>query len=162
MVVFSMFGAMMFSSKIIMEALPNIHLIGMFIMVLTLVYRRRALIPIYIFVILTGLIFGFSPWWIPYIYVWTVLWGATMLLPKKMPDIIAGFVYPIVCSLHGLAFGILYAPSQALIYGYTYQQMIAWIAAGFYFDLLQSAGNLAAGILVLPLTKLLKKLNTNH
>ena len=32
---------------------------------------------------------GFGVWWVPYLYVWTVLWGMTMLLPKKMPNITA-------------------------------------------------------------------------
>lgn len=45
---------MMFTSKLLMEGLPNIHLIGMFTALLTVVYRKRALYPIYIFVFLTG------------------------------------------------------------------------------------------------------------
>jgi energy-coupling factor transport system substrate-specific component len=158
MIVFAMFGAMMFCSKIVMEALPNIHLIGMFTVLLTVVYRRRALIPIYIFVMLSGLFYGFSPWWLPYLYIWTILWGVAMLLPKRMPDVAAAFVYPIICGLHGLAYGTLYAPSQALLYGMSFTQMIAWIAAGFPFDLIHAAGNLAVGFLILPLSKLVRRL----
>ncbi|MBQ2750786.1 MAG: hypothetical protein IJF34_13460, partial [Clostridia bacterium] len=45
--VFGMLGALMFASKIIMEALPNIHLLGMFTVVFTAVYRKKALYPIY-------------------------------------------------------------------------------------------------------------------
>lgn len=159
MVVFAMFGAMMFCSKIVMEGLPNIHLIGMFTVLLTVVYRRRALIPIYIFVIIAGIFYGFSPWLITYLYVWTILWGVVMLLPKRMPDVAAAFVYPIVCSLHGLAYGTLCAPSQALLYGMSFTQMIAWIAAGFPFDLIHAAGNLAVGFLIFPLSKLVRKLD---
>ena len=80
-----MLAALMLASKIAMEALPNIHLVGMLTMVYTLVYRKRALIPIYIFVLLFGLIYGFSAWWVPYLYIWTILWGVTMLLPRRMP-----------------------------------------------------------------------------
>ena len=43
---FSMFGSFMFVSKVFMEFLPNIHLLGMLIMVLTVVFRAKALIPI--------------------------------------------------------------------------------------------------------------------
>ena len=50
MALFSMFGALMYVSKLLMEFLPNIHLIGMFIVLLTVLYRKKALIPIYIFV----------------------------------------------------------------------------------------------------------------
>ncbi len=159
MAVFSMFAAMMFVSTKGVEIIPNIHPLAMFIVLLTVVYRRRALIPIYIFVMLYGISWGFSISWIPYLYVWTILWGAAMLLPRKMPDGLSAFVYPLLCSLHGLSFGTLYAPSQALFYGFTFNQTIAWIAAGLPYDLLHAAGNLASGLLVLPLSKLLKKLD---
>ena len=65
-IIFALFGAMMFCSKLIMEGLPNIHPLAMFVMLLTIVYRKKALIPIYIYVFLQGLWSGFSPWWIPY------------------------------------------------------------------------------------------------
>ena len=112
MVLFAMFSAMMFISKIVMEFLPNIHLIGVFVVLLTVVYRKKALIPIYLFVLLQGIYGGFAVWWIPYLYVWTVLWAVVMLLPKNMGKTAQMIVYPIVCALHGLLFGVLYAPVQ--------------------------------------------------
>jgi energy-coupling factor transport system substrate-specific component len=39
--------------------------------------------------------------------------------------------------------------------------MIAWIIAGLPFDLLHGLGNLVAGLLILPLSKLLGKLAKN-
>ena len=48
MVVFAMLGTVMFCSKIIMEALPNIHLVGAMTMAYTVAFRKKALIPIYI------------------------------------------------------------------------------------------------------------------
>ena len=158
MAIFSMLGALMFCSKIIMEALPNIHLLGLFIMVFTLVYRKKALIPIYIFVFLTGLFGGFALWWLPYLYIFAVLWGATMLLPKNMPRAVCMVVYPTVCCLHGLLYGVLYAPTQALVFGLDFRGMLAWIAAGLPFDLLHGIGNLVSGFLILPLATLLSKL----
>ena len=159
MAIFSMLAALMFCSKIIMEALPNIHLLGMFIMVYTLVYRVKALIPIYLFIFMTGLYGGFGLWWLPYLYIWAILWGITMLLPRRMPRVLSAIVYPAVCCLHGLMYGILYAPAQALIFGLDFKGMIAWIIAGFPFDLMHGIGNLIAGLLILPLSHLLRKLS---
>ncbi len=156
---FAILGTMMYCSKLLMEALPNIHLIGMFTMVCAIVYRFKGLIPIYVFVFLQGLLSGFSMWWIPYLYVWTVLWGLTMLLPKRMTDKIAMFVYPLVCGFHGLIFGILYAPVQAVAFGYDFNMMIKWIIAGLTFDIIHFIGDIAAGILVLPISKVLKKIS---
>lgn len=157
-VVFAMLGTILFLSKLIMEWAPNIHLVGMLIMVYTLVYRKKALIPIYAYVVLLGVYYGFATWWVPYLYIWTVLWGVTMLLPKNMPKKIAVPVYMVVCGLHGLCYGILYAPAQALFFGLNFKGMITWILAGLPFDALHGLGNLAAGILIIPLTELLMKL----
>ena len=81
---FGMLGAVMFASKLVLDVLPNIHLLGMFTVTFTLVFRWKALIPIYIYVFMNGLYAGFATWWIPYLYIWAILWAVTMLLPKKM------------------------------------------------------------------------------
>lgn len=161
MTIFAMLGTLMFCSKVIMEWAPNIHLLGMFTMVYTLVYRVKGLVPIYVYVFLNGIYAGFAPWWIPYLYIWTVLWGITMLLPKKMPTAAATFVYPVICAIHGLCFGTLYAPAQAIMFGLNFKQTIAWIAAGLPWDAVHGIGNFAAGFLIIPLTKLLRKLDKN-
>ena len=85
MVVFSTLGTIMFFSKFLMEALPNIHLLGMLTMTYTIVFRKKALIPIYVYVMMNGLFSGFNLWWMPYLYIWTILWAITMLLPQRMP-----------------------------------------------------------------------------
>ncbi len=157
--VFAMLGPLMFCSKSIMELLPNIHLLGMFTMVYTVAYRKKALIPIYIFVFITGLYAGFALWWIPYLYLWTVLWGVTMLIPKDLPPKALCVIYPIVCCLHGLLYGALYAPAQALFYGLDLKQTIAWIISGLPFDAIHGVSNLFVGMLVFPLSGLLKKLS---
>ena len=158
LVLFAMLGTVMFCSKILMEIFPNIHLLGMLTMVYTLVFRVKALVPIYVYVLTNGLYSGFAAWWIPYLYIWTVLWGITMLLPKKMPVKVACIVYPVVCSLHGFAFGLLYAPGQALMFGLDFRQTLAWIAAGFPFDMIHGVSNFAAGLLVVPLSQIMKKM----
>ncbi len=158
MVIFAMLGTLMFVGKLVMEGLPNIHPVAMFIMVFTVVYRVRALIPIGIFVLLTGLYGGFNLWWLPYLYIWTILWGLTMLLPKTMPKRAAVFVYPLVCGLFGLLYGVLYAPAQAVLFGYDLGQMLLWISTGLPYDVLHGLGNLAMGLLVLPLSEILRRL----
>ena len=158
LVLYSLLGTLMFCSKIIMEALPNIHLLGMLTICYTLVFRTKALYPIYVYVILNGLFSGFNLWWVPYLYIWTILWGVTMILPQRMPRKVAFVVYPLVCGLHGFLFGILYAPAQALMFGLNFKQMLAWIISGLPFDIVHGIGNLASGFLILPLTDLLKKL----
>ena len=159
MTLFAMFGTMMFISKIVMEFLPNMHLLAMFVVLLTVVYRSKALIPIYIYVLLNGVYSGFNMWWVPYLYLWTVLWAVTMLLPKNMPKTASIIVYPLLCCVHGLFYGALYAPAQAVMFSLSFEQTIAWIIAGFPFDIIHAISNFFAGMLVYPLAALLKKLN---
>ena len=147
----------MYASKALMELLPNIHLIGVFVVALTVVYRRKALYPIYTFVFITGLVAGFATWWIPYLYIWAVLWGAAMLLPQKLPKRARPVIYMLLCGLHGLLYGTLYAPAQAILFGLDFKGMIAWIVAGLPFDAVHAAGNLAAGLLICPLISILKR-----
>ncbi len=154
--VFGMLGALMYISKMVMEFLPNMHLVGVLIMAYTLVYRKKALYPIYVFVLLTGLLNGFNTWWIPYLYIWTILWGATMLLPRNMPKKLAPIVYMVVCAAHGFLYGTLYAPAQALFFGLDWEGTITWIIAGLPYDAIHGVSNFVAGALVLPIVSILR------
>ena len=158
-VIGAMLGSLMFLSKLVMEALPNIHLLSMFIIVFTLVYRQYALIPIYVFAMLTGLYGGFNLWWVPYLYIWTILWAIVMILPKRMKPKFAIPIYIAVAALHGLLYGTLYAPFQALAFKMDFKMTVAWIIAGLPFDITHMIGNIVTGCLIYPLYKLLLKLD---
>lgn len=159
--IFGMLGAIMYVSKIIMEFLPNVHLLGVFTVAYTVVYRKKALYPIYTYVILNGIFCGFATWWIPYLYIWTLLWGAVMLLPKKMPKTVQMIVYMAVCSAHGFLFGILYAPVQAILYGFSFQRMVAWVIAGLPWDCIHGISNFFSGILIMPIISVLRLAEKN-
>ena len=158
--VFGMLGTLMCISKYVMEFLPNMHLLAVFTVAFTVVFRKKALYPIYIFVFLVGLFSGFSVWWLPYLYIWAVLWGAVMLIPKNINPKIAPFVYIAVCSLHGFLYGTIYAPAQALLFGLDFKGTVAWIVAGLPFDMVHGFSNLILGVLIVPIIKVLKKLKT--
>ena len=155
----SMLGALLLCGKILLEFIGNVEIVSMLIMVYTLVYRIRALIPIYVYVFLLGLYYGFAPMWWPFhLYIWLVLWGITLLLPRLKSDVLQTMIYIIVSALFGLAYGTLTVPVSASAFGYPVSQWPLYIAAGFYFDLIHAAGNAAFGILVLPLAKVLGRL----
>ena len=159
--VFGMLGAVMYVSKMIMELAPNIHLLGVFAIAFTIVYRKKALYPIYVYVLLNGALSGFGTWWIPYLYVWTVLWGTVMLLPQKLPKKIKPLVYMVICAMHGFLFGVLYAPAQALLFGLSFKGTIAWIISGLPFDFIHGVSNFFCGMLIMPIVSILKRLEGN-
>ena len=155
--IFGMLGGIMYASKALMEFAPNVHFIGVFIVAMTVVYRWKALYPLYTFVFVTGLVNGFNLWWGPYLYIWAVLWGAVMLLPKKMPGPVSVVVYCVVCGLHGYLYGTLYSPYQAIVFHMDFERTIAWIVAGLPWDAVHGTSNLIVGLLITPLITLLKK-----
>ena len=83
-----------------------------------------------------------------------------MLLPKNMPNKLKPVVYILLNGCHGFLFGTLYAPAQALMFNLDGQQLSAWIVAGLPFDAIHGVGNLAAGLLIVPISDFLKKLLT--
>lgn len=155
-VIFAMLGSLMYGSKILMEFIPNIHIIGVIIVAITVVYRKQALYPIYIFVFLTGIFSGFSTWWIPYLYIWTILWGMVMFLPKSIPTKVQIPIYMCICGLHGLLYGTLYAPVHAILFGFNVEMTIAWIVTGFPWDIAHAIGNFFGALLILPIVRTLK------
>ncbi len=159
--IFSMLGAMIFALKKVMEFAPNIHLVGVFIIAITVVYRKKALYPIYIYVFLDGLFGGFSTWWVPYLYIWTVLWGVTMLIPKNINPKIQPLIYMTVCALHGFLYGILYAPAQAFFFNLDFNGTVSWIVAGLPYDLIHGVSNFLCGILIFPIINVLKSVNSS-
>lgn len=154
--IFAMLGAVMYASKLLMEVAPNIHLLGVFTIAFTVVYRKKALYPIYIYVILNGIFSGFAAWWVPYLYVWTVLWAVVMLLPEHLPKKLRPLIYMTICAAHGFLFGTLYAPAQAILFGMSFQGMISWIIAGLPFDLIHGVSNFFCGLLIVPVISALQ------
>lgn len=161
--VFAVLAAMMFLTRWMMQMIPNVHLLGLFIAATTICYRTRALIPLYAWIALEGVFAGFSFWWIPYLYVWLPLWGMFMLAGRtRLPAKIKTPLFMVLSALHGLSFGLLYAPAQALMFGFGFRAMIAWIIAGIPFDLMHAASNFATGVLIVPLSLLLKRLDSGQ
>ena len=158
-VLLALLAALMCVGDFAMEWLPNIHLVGVLITVSTIVYRHYALMPIGVYVVIQGVYGGFDLWWIPYLYIWAVLWGMVMLVPRKLPVTIRFGLYVIACSLHGFLFGTLYAPAQVLIFfGGDFSKMIPWIISGLSFDIMHGIGNFVLGsALIYPMVKILER-----
>lgn len=155
LVIFSMLGTLLYIADAFMDWAPNIHFLAPLMISYTLVYRVKALIPIYVYVFLIGLYGTFNMWWIPYVYIWTILWGLAMLIPRKLHVGITTVICSVVAGLHGFLFGILYAPAEALMFGLDFKATLAWIASGFMFDMIHGCANLAVSVIIIPLSTLL-------
>jgi energy-coupling factor transport system substrate-specific component len=150
----------MFASRIALQAIPGVQFLGLFIASITVAYRKRALIPLYVYVLLEFMFAGFATWLIPYTYIWLPLWAMFMLAGgKALPKKVKVPLYMVLCGLFGLAFGTLYAPVQAVLFGMNFRATVAWIIAGLPVDAVHAANNFVMGSLILPLSEMLKRLD---
>lgn len=61
--------AAMFVSQVALSFLPNIELVSLLVIVYTHAFRRKVLYILYVFALLEGLLYGFTTWWLTYLYV---------------------------------------------------------------------------------------------
>lgn len=147
---------LLLAAQVALAALPNIEVVSLLIVLYTRRFQVKTLLIIYVFALLEGLLYGFGLWFINYLYIWTVLWGLTMLL-RNMDGII-GWVL-LLCGF-GLGFGTLCSIPYLFIGGLS--MMGSYILSGIPFDLLHALGNAAAAaVLFKPLDKLMTRMTAS-
>ena len=99
----ALLAALMFATQVAMASLPNIHLVGVLLILTALLFGWRALYALYVFVLLEGLIYGFGLWFINYLYVWTVLAAVAIVFRKNRSRLF----WAAVAGIFGLSFGAL-------------------------------------------------------
>lgn len=148
----SVCAALMLALQVAMASLPNIETVTLLVMLYAHCLGKRTFYIIYLFVLAEGLIFGFGLWWIGYLYVWSILCLVVLLLGEMNSSL--------AWALVSAVFGLLFGPLCAIPYFFTrgIAGALAWIAAGFYFDLVHGVANFAIALLLWkPLSLALNK-----
>ena len=150
---FGILAALTFGLKVAMSFLPNIEPVSLMVMLYAVVFGRKGLYPIYLYVLMEILFYGIQLWNINYLYVWAILFFAARLMRKST----APLEWDLLAGGFGLLFGALCAPVYLFSGGIG--AAVSWWVSGIPFDLLHCAGNFVmALVLFLPLRKLLWKL----
>jgi len=153
MLVLSLLAAMMMATQVAMAALPNIHLVAVFVILAAMLFGWKALYSVYIFVLLEGLIYGFSMWFLNYLYVWTILTFIAVCFKNNRSRLF----WAAVAGIFGLLFGALCSIPYFFIGGWA-GGFSYWVA-GIPFDLVHCVSNaVLVYILLLPLYRLCCKL----
>ncbi len=143
----------MFALQVVMGPLPNIEPVSLLVMVYAAVFGWKCLYPVYVFVAMEILFYGFSLWNVYYLYVWLILAVGALLL-RKMQEPLG---WAVLSAVFGLLFGALCGVVDIFIGGLGYA-VAKWVS-GIPFDLIHCAGNFTiALILFKPLRTLLEKL----
>ena len=150
---FGVLGALTFAAKYVMSALPNIEPVSLMVMLFAVVFGRKCLYPIYLYVMLEFLFYGLNLWSINYLYIWVVLaLGAYLLRKMEHP-----LGWAILSGTFGLLFGALCGIVDVFIGGFGYA-VTKWIS-GIPFDIMHCAGNFVIALLLFkPMRELMEKL----
>ncbi len=149
----AMLAALMVSTQVALAVLPNVHLVGVLVIVTTLLFGWKALYAVLTFAVLELLIYGAGMWVIHYFYVWPVM--VLCALPFRRVE--SPWFWGIFAAIQGLTFGaqcsIPHFITGGWAAGFSY-----WVA-GIPFDLIHGASNFVLGaLLVVPLTALGRRL----
>ena len=140
--VLGLLSALLFGAKIVMAPLPNIEPVSLLIVVYVAVLGLRALIPVYVYVMLEIVTWGFGYWSACYLYVWAVLALAAWLL-RRMESPLG---WALLSGTFGLCFGALCSLAYWAAGGWAFA--LSWWLSGIPFDLLHGAGNFAMALVL--------------
>lgn len=158
LVLLALIGALMFASKLVLSAIPNVHLGAVLILLAVLLFGKRAFYSIFVYVLLEGLVYGFGVWFISYLYAWPLL--ALAALPLRQSR--NWLLFAILAGAHGLLFGAMCTIPYIFIQGLP--GAITWWISGLLYDVLHCAANFTLTLILLkPLyTGLSRLLETRH
>ena len=72
----------MFALQVAMSGLPNIEPVSLLVLVYAVVFGKKCLYPIYLYVLMEILVYGIGTWNVNYLYVWAILALAAYLMRK--------------------------------------------------------------------------------
>lgn len=148
-----MLGGLIFAGKVAMMAMPNIEPVSLLVMLYAVVFGRKALYPICVYVVLELLLYGIHLWSVNYLYVWLILAAAAWVL-RSMTHPLG---WALLSGTFGLLFGALCAPVYLVVGGPMYA--LTWWISGIPFDLIHGVANFAIALgLFAPLRRCLERL----
>ena len=151
--VLGLLGAVLFAGKIALAGLPNIEIVSLLVIVYTVVLGWRALFPVYVYVLLEYVTWGFGLWSACYLEVWPALVLAARLLWRMESPL----GWAVLSGAFGMSFGALCALVYLVSGGWAFA--LSWWIQGIPFDLLHCAGNFVLALtLFRPCKKLLTRL----
>jgi len=148
-----MLGALTFGAKAAMMGLPNIEPVSLLIMLFAVTFGKKALFPIYVYVLLELALFGLGLWTASYLYIWVLLALAAWLLRNMRSPL----GWAVLSGTFGLLFGGLCTPVCLLSGGPAFA--LSWWISGIPFDLAHCAGNFVLALVLFnPLRRLFSRL----
>ena len=68
--ILALLGTLIFATKFALSGIPNVNLNTLLIILSVVFFGWKTLYVVFVYVMLEGLVFGFSLWWFSYLYAW--------------------------------------------------------------------------------------------
>lgn len=150
--VLALMGGLIFATKAALASIPNINLNTVLIILTVVFFGWRAMYSVAIYVLLEGLVFGFSLWWFSYLYAWPLLVVVCMIFRRNESVI----VWAVIAGVWGLVFGPVMYILYFIVNGW--HMIFAMWVAGIPYDITHCAGNFFFTlVLYKPLYKVMEK-----
>ncbi len=151
---YAVLGSLTFGAKLVMMWLPNIEPVSLLVMLFAVTFGDKAIYPIYVYVFLEIIVYGFNLWSINYLYVWLVL----AFLAWCFRSAAHPLGWAVLSGMFGLLFGALCAPVYLFVGGI--YAAVAWWVSGIPYDVVHCVSNfIIALVLFLPLCRIMERLN---
>ena len=140
--ILALMGALIFVSKFALAGIPNVNLNTLLIILCAVFFGWKTLYAVGVYVMLEGLIFGFSIWWFSYLYAWPVVTLVVMLFRKNSSVL----DWAVIAGLCGLFFG----PLMYILYFFVngWEMAFSMWVAGIPYDLIHCISNFILTLLL--------------
>lgn len=146
---FGVLGGLTFAAKVMLMGLPNIEPVSLLVMVFAVTFGKKALFPVYVYVLLELSLFGVGLWSVSYVYIWALLALAAWFFRHMRSPL----GWAVLSGAFGLLFGALCAPVCLFTGGPAFA--LSWWLSGIPFDLAHCGGNFALALVLFnPLRRL--------
>ena len=142
--ILALMGALIFATKFALSGIPNVNLNTLLIILCAVFFGWKTLYAVFVYVLLEGLVFGFSLWWFSYLYAWPAVTAVVMMFRKNESVLL----WAVIGAMCGLCFGPLMYILYLTVTGWRSAAAL-WIA-GIPYDLIHCASNF---VLILLLYK---------
>lgn len=147
--------ALLTTGKMALSFIPNVEVVSFMILMFCVYFGRKTFIAVFCFVIIEGLLYGFTVYWFGYLYIWPLLCVLGCLAGKKSSI----FSLTLINTFFGLLFGFMFSfiyiflgsPHPGVGFALT------WWIAGIPYDIIHGVGNFVVMlVLYKPVSKVLQ------
>jgi len=143
-------SAALSAGKFALSFLPNIEVVTLLIILYSIYFGKKAILSVFIFIVIESVLWGFGLWTIMYIYIWPGLVYLALVFRSKNQ----AFFWALFAGIFGLIYGGLCSLVYFVINGAN--AGAAWWIAGIPFDIVHGMSNFVIVIILFkPLSAVL-------